>query len=193
MSQKQHVDFHRKIQLRKNLLRGKKQGVIYVPFIGDGDIATELYQSYKIHGADIDSQRTSTASKRLDRNIIKADCDKWPFPGIEDVFDVADFDAYSEPYKSFRSFWENANKANEMVLFFTDGHKQGLMRTGHWHKPDGSKEQIKDTNEKRKVFNFYFPKHILPWFQEHIKPYKIVKKQFYLRGMMLYWGAVIKK
>ena len=190
---KQHVDFYKKIQLRKTLLRGKKQGVIFVPFIGDGDIAAELYQGYEIYGADIEPERVKTASDRLKGDIRVTDCNKFPFADVEQEFNYADFDAYSEPYKSFRSFWQKANKSKEMVLFFTDGHKQGIIRGGHWHKPDGSKEQIKDTNEKRKVFNFYFPKHILPWFQEHIKPYKIVKKQFYLRGMMLYWGAVIKK
>ncbi len=189
--QKQHVDFHRKILLRKNLLH-IKQGVFYIPFIGDGDIAFELYRDAEIHGAYIDPARTAAAKKRLCGNIITANCDSWPFPDVDVAFDAADFDSYSEPYESFRSFWEEANKANKMTLFFTDGHKQGLMRTGHWHQPDGNKEYLENVNDRRKVFNFYFPKHIFPWFANYVKPYKVIKKQFYLRGMMLYWGAVIK-
>ena len=191
MSGKQHVDMHRKIMLRKNLLH-KKQGVFYVPFIGDGDISWELYREAEIYGADIDPARVNTAKGRLGGNIITSDCDKWPFPREEAVFDVADFDSYSEPYESFRSFWDKANKSKKLTLFFTDGHKQGIIRTGHWHKPNGTKEFIENTNDRRKAFNFYFPKYIFPWFQEYIKPYKVIKKQFYLRGMMLYWGAVIK-
>ena len=192
MTQRQHVDFHRKLMLRKNLLHAK-QGVFYVPFIGDGDISVELYKEAEIYGADIDPDRVATAIERVRGTVITADCNKWPFPDVDKTFDVADLDAYSETYLPFRMFWENANKADKMTLFFTDGHKQGIMRTGHYHKPNGDKQFIEAVNDRRKVFNFYFPKHILPWFIDYISPYKVKKKQFYLRGMMLYWGAVIER
>ena len=56
--QKQHVDYYKKILLRKNLLSYlSKEGDIYVPFIGDGDIAFDLYKYRKIYGADLDPER----------------------------------------------------------------------------------------------------------------------------------------
>ncbi|MBT9131241.1 MAG: hypothetical protein DDT41_01545 [candidate division WS2 bacterium] len=170
------------------------RGNIYVPFIGRADIAFQLYQSYQIYGADINPEYVEIARSRLKGEIIVADCNSWPFEGKNMVeYNIADFDAYSEPYESFRSFWVKANKANKILLFFTDGHKQGIIRTG-WHiKPDGEKEYITSINERRKRFNMYFSKYILPWFEEYVKPYKVMKKQFYLRRMMLYWGVVVEK
>ena len=79
-----------------------------------------------------------------------------------------------------------------MTLFFTDGHKQGIMRTEWAIYPDGHKEHLETVNERRALFNFYFLKVIMPWFTELVKPYKVRQKAFYLRGMMLYWGAVIE-
>lgn len=43
MGQKQHVDAFRKIALRRELLRYAVPGAAYVPFCGDGDIASQLY------------------------------------------------------------------------------------------------------------------------------------------------------
>ena len=190
--QKQHVDIHRKILLRKNLLH-TKQGVFYVPFIGDGDIAVKLYSNAEIYGADIDSDRVNTAQQRVKGDIRTADCYGWPFGDIDKVFDVADFDSYSEPYGSFRTYWEEAKKADTMTLFFTDGQKQSIFRTSTWINPNGEKIKFNSITEQRKVGNFYFPKFILPWLIDYIKPYTIKRKLFYLRGMMLYWGAVVEK
>ena len=65
--QKQHVDYHRKIALRKNLLEkaAELKGAFYIPFIGDGDIAFDLYQGHKLYGADIDVERVNIAKSRL--------------------------------------------------------------------------------------------------------------------------------
>jgi len=192
--QKQHVDYHRKTALRKRLLGSVSlaEYTMYVPFIGDGDIASDLYKEATIYGADIEWERVTTALERLPQaKIIRADCNRFPFPD-EGPFDMADFDAYSDPYEAFRSFWSVAKKADRLTLFFTDGHKQGIMRTGWVHYPDGRKEHIQPLNERRKLFNFYFPRIIMPWFTEYVKPYRITQKGFYLRGMMLYWGAVIE-
>jgi len=192
MQQKQHVDFYRKILLRKNLIKHAEPGLYYVPFIGDGDIAHQLYFGKQVYGADTDSKRIEIARARLSNATIRvADCNNFPFVDIDKPFALADFDAYSEPYISFRAFWWYANKTNRLVLLFTDGHKQGIMRTGHWHRPDGSKAYLETANDRRLVFNFYFQKHILPWFTGFVQPYKVVKTINYLRGMMLYWGAVI--
>jgi hypothetical protein len=193
-SGKQHVQMFRKIALRKKLLP-KTPVTIYVPFLGDGDIAVELYLKNKIYGADHDAARIQMARDRLPKDAILkvSDCDIWPFPGSIYVFDAADFDSYSEPYNSFKSFWQNANKADKLTLFFTDGHPRGILRKGNWTKPDGTYVRDLTLKEKRRIYNFYFKKHILPWFEEYIKPYKIVKKSLYTRHQMLYWGAIIRK
>jgi hypothetical protein len=62
---KQHVDLHRKLALRRALLRGCPAGAVYVPFIGDGDIAAELYADRMVYGADLDPNRSATARARL--------------------------------------------------------------------------------------------------------------------------------
>jgi len=194
---KQHVEFQRKIKLRKGLIEkaGKLTGAYYVPFIGDGDIAFELYQGNKIYGADIDSERVEVTKSRLkDAEIITADCDKFPFKGQKVMYSLADFDSYSYPYDSFRSFWKEAKFGSQCVLFFTDGQKQAIMRAGSYHTPDGKKVKAKTVSERRKIYNFYFNKVIVPWFEEYIKPWKVVVITKYLRGgSMCYWGAIIAR
>lgn len=194
-SGQQHVQLYRKSLLRKRLLRYATPGAAYVPFIGDGDLAAEHYLDRTVLGADLDSARVAFASSRLRGDIRVADCDSWPFPDVDLEISVADFDAYAEPYRSFRSFWGNAEKADRLVLFFTDGHKQGLMRTGHWHLPDGSKRYLNGPAEKRPVFHFYFAQHVWPWFVDFIEQdgYHVMDRMRYLRGMMLYWGAVVER
>ena len=186
---------YRKILLRRRLLQGFSDDcVIYVPFIGDGDIAVSLYSGMKIYGADIIGGRAETARDRLpSANIKRADCNFWPFPEVKEKFEIADFDAYSYPYASFVSFWMFAEKADEVALFFTDGTRQAIKRSGRWHKPNGKKEVVEDLAERRKLFNFYLPRFILPWFREFIEPYELVRISKYVRESMIYWGAVVKK
>jgi hypothetical protein len=184
---------YRKLKLRRTLLRFSEPGPAYVPFIGDGDIAAELYGGFSIFGADLDSQRIQAARERLAGATLRVwDCNAWPFPRATEPFTLADFDAYSEPYASFRSFWEQAPHAEKMVLFFTDGHRQGIVRSGSWTRPDGKKVRLETTNERRAIFNKYFGRYILPWFKEYVEPYEVKVVTKYLRGMQLYWGAVIE-
>jgi len=192
--QKQHVSFYRKVALRKKLLPKDGGGAAYIPFIGDGDLAAELYSGYKIYGADLDPARIATAKARILNGFMKvADCDSWPFGKVDEIFTLADFDAYNYPYASFKSWWANANKADQLTLFFTDGIRQAIKRSGTFKQPNGEVLHNLDIKEKRKAYNFYFKRYILPWFVEYIKPYKIKKKSFYLRGSTLYWGVVIEK
>lgn len=194
--QKQRVDIYRKLLLRRKLLALAVDGAAYVPFIGDGDIALELYAGkHKIYGADLDAQRVTTAKSRLPDNstIVVADCNGWPFTNEGAAFSVADFDSYSDPYASFRSFWNNASKADRLVLFFTDGHRQGIMRAGWYHSPDGNKEHVDNLARRRFIFNTYFPKFIKPWLIEYVKGWTISRVMFYTRHWMLYWGAVIER
>jgi len=192
---KQHVDISRKLKLRKQLMEkvGKLTGAFYIPFIGEGDIAVALYSKNKIYGADIDPAMAETARSRLpEANILTADCDELPFIDNKVTYSLADFDSYSYPYKSFRSFFKGAKLASQCVLIFTDGQRQAIIRTGHYRTPDGKKHHLKTVTEKRKAYNFYFNKIIVPWFEKYIKPYKVVYITKYLRaGSMCYWGAVI--
>jgi hypothetical protein len=193
-SGQQHVQMYRKVLLRKRLLRWAEPGAVYVPFIGDGDIAYELYNDRRIYGADLDPDRVRVAQARLsDAKVRIADCDVWTFPGLEDRISICDFDAYVDPYKGFRAFWaHHEDKADRMVMFFTDGRRQGLMRSGHWTKPDGTKVLL-DGPEKHPVFNAYLTRHVWPWFEAHIEPWVIVDRFRYLRAMMLYWGVVVER
>jgi hypothetical protein len=194
--QKQHVDYHRKIALRKNLLEkvAELKGAFYIPFIGDGDIAFDLYQGHKTYGADIDGERVSTAKSRLpDAEIIQADCDAFPFRGREIEYSLADFDAYAYPYKAFREFWKQAKITSPCVLFFTDGEKQAVVRSGHWIGPDGKKIFTKGLDARRVIFNKYWTGTVLPWFEEYIKPWQIVETAKYLRKDQFYWGAIIAR
>lgn len=195
MTQKQHVDYQRKIKLRQTLIEkaGILTGAYYIPFIGEGDIAVELYSSNKIYGADIEPAMVEKARSRLpDAEIIAADCDEYPFNKDIATIVLADFDAYSYPYDSFRSFFKGANIGSQCVLFFTDGQRQAIIRTGHYHRPDGEKIIAKTKTEKREAYNFYFNKIVLPWFKDYIKPWTIVYITKYLRkNFMCYWGAII--
>ena len=193
---KQHVQMFRKIALRRKIMELSEitSGNIFVPFIGDGDIASQMYPGFRVYGADLDPARVRMAEGRINGQAIVADCNYFPESFTnKGKYAAADFDAYSDPYKSFVSFWSKAEKEDKMFLFFTDGHRMGTIRTGWFHKPDGSKEKLETLKERRQVFNFYLPRYVMPWFEEFIKPYKIIHTKKYLRGMMIYWGAVIEK
>ena len=197
---KQHVQMHRKLKQRKTLLdalvklnEGKSMNA-YVPFIGDGDIANELYTDYGIYGADLDPERVATAKSRFPTADIRiADCDKWSFSDIDAEIDICDFDSYSNPYPSFTSFWaQHENKADRMMLMFTDGWKQSIYRSGTALNIDTMKTyQITDTNEKRKIGSKWY-KTAVDYVSKLIEPYHIVEIKYYTRdASMIYWGIVI--
>jgi hypothetical protein len=195
----QHVQMYRKALLRRSLIRFAVEGSCYAPFCGSGDLAA-IYaassQTIKVYAADLDPKRVETCQSRYPEFITKvADCDSWPFDGVQDEFSVADFDAYAHPYDSFRSFWANANKARRVVMFFTDAAQQAVKQTGTFVHPNGQTFRIEDMNERRKVFNFYMTKVVQPWFENAIGPeWKVEKYEHYLRlgaMRMLYWGAVV--
>lgn len=194
---KQHVDIQRKLKLRQQLLEkaGKLTGGCYIPFIGEGDIASAIYRDMYICGADIESAMVETAKSRLPgAQIITADCDDFPYKGTDIVYSLADFDSYSYPYDSFRSFFKGAKIASQCVLFFTDGQRQAIIRSGNYRTPDGQAKKLKTLKTKREAYNFYFNKIVLPWFKKYIKPWTIVYITKYLRSAsMCYWGAIIEK
>ena len=194
---KQHVDIQRKIKLRQMLIEkaGRLPGACYIPFIGEGDIAAALYSDKKIYGADTNKAMVKTAQDRLpNAEIIVADCDVYPFKKDIATFSLADFDSYSYPYDSFRSFFEGAKTGSQCVLIFTDGQRQAIIHTGHYRTPDGEKHSLKKITEKREAYNFYFNKTVIPWFKAYIEPWKVIYITKYLRGPnQMYWGAIIAK
>ena len=192
--QKQHEEMYRKLLMRRRLLVRAPEGAAYVPFIGDGDIAAELYTDRQVYGADLDPARCETAQERMPSACIKvADCDHWPFPDVDQLFAVADFDSYADPYGAFRAFWANALKTPAVVLYFTDGHRLEMTRRGNYIRPDGRHVRGLSLNESRRVFNSYFVTEALPYLVRHIAPWRVTAKAYYLRGQMLYWGAVVSR
>jgi hypothetical protein len=206
--QEQSVEGFRKVLLRRHLLRWLRntEGAFYVPFIGDGEIAAKLYRGRPIFGADLDPDRVANARRRLPRaTVIEADCDLWPFPNVETEggFILADFDSFSAPYASFRSFWANAPKGRRLVCVFTDGHRQGLNRTGWWNHPDGRKirlgheggPRMGDREKKLPIYGSYLTKHVWPWFDLKVKEagYHYLDRWRYQRDMMVYHGFAIER
>jgi len=182
--------------MRRRLLRSwPSAGAAYVPFIGDGDIAAELYTDRMVYGADIDAKRVDIAASRfVKKNIIVADCDQWPFPNERTQFALADFDAYTYPYHSFRAFWCSARKADQLTLYFTDTVKQSIKRTGLVHLPDGSSYELPALPSRRRseVYNSWFSRHVWPWFEDYVKPYRVLDRMRYLRQDTLYMGVVLR-
>lgn len=194
-TQKQHVDFFRKLLLRRRLCSSAGPGAAYVPFVGDGDLAVELYKERPIYGADIDPKRVETARGRLpDARIVLADCNSWPFPDVDDRFALADFDAYVNPYPSLEAFWRGANKMDGLVLFGTDGFRQRIKRERVLKSlPSGAEVSAAESGEWRAWHNFWWTRHVRPWIEALIKPYLIVTGHVYLRGDQSYWGLVVKR
>lgn len=200
--QEQNVLSFRKLLMRRHLLRWLRgrPGAFYVPFIGDGDIAVELYSDRMIYGADLDGERVEVAQGRIPGGDIRlADCDSWPFPDVDAPFALADFDAFSEPYASFRSFWKCATKADRIVVLFTDGHRQGIVRTGSFNHPSGAKTKLGegyngDRTVKMPYYGHYLSKHIWPWFDDLIaEEWRLLDRWRYQRSMMIYWGMAIER
>jgi hypothetical protein len=184
---------HRKVLLRRNLLKDTPPAIAYVPFIGDGDLAVELYAGWKIYGADIFEKRVETASKRLpEAQIVEADCDKsFPFAAVEEEFSMADFDAYANPYKALVQFWKGAQKAPRLILFGTDGLRQGIARN---KRPIQLPTAGVDKSQKwREQHNKWWAGYVFPFIAQTVAPYRIVREFHYLRKSMLYWGVEVSR
>ena len=194
---RQHVDYHRKYLLRKRMLRWAVDGAAYVPFIGDGDLAVDLYADRQIYGADLDIGRIEMAQSRLPTaEIVQADCDVWTFYGLTDEIAVADFDAYVDPYAGFRAFWKEAQKQDRLVIYFTDGRKQGMIRTGSMHFPDGTQKTYADADMEKIA---HLPLLLEPdgaavVHKSVVEPeWRILEEFRYLRKMMTYGGFAIER
>lgn len=199
---------HRKLAIRRSLMMvaGQKLdgAAAYVPFIGEGDLAAELYADRPVWGADIDAARVATAQARLENAaVVVHDCDRWPFPGVRGPFGIGDFDAYAYPYDSWRAFAGNAELGPVFVAFFTDGQRSTIQRNGIWRHPDGTKHKAvlegtvnsPDARVTRKVHAMWMARTIRPWWETEVEElgYQVLLTRGYTRRHMLYWGSVIEK
>jgi len=194
----QHKDLYRKILLRRQLLSASEPGPAYVPFIGDGDIAAELYTDRPIFGADLDPDRVATARARLpNAHIIVADCDGWPFLSVPTPrFAIADLDPYLNPYPALEAFLSHALGTQRVVIFGTDGFRQWIMRRhGLPTLPGGQGPEISDgitLSQSRPVYNFWWARHVLPYLTKRLRPFTITWSLHYQTNNMLYWGIVVE-
>lgn len=193
-AQRQHVLFFRKELQRKRMLRWAPPGPVYVPFIGDGDLAVKLYKDRPIYGADIDPKRVATAQSRLKGDIRVGDCDEWLFPDVKVKFAMADFDAYDHPYPAFEAFWQNAQKLDRLVMFFTDGHRQAILRLGIHVLPDGRTEYPAHVYEKQLRNYSYLTDYVWPYLEDFMGPqWKILERMRYARQTITYHALAIER
>ena len=190
---KQHVDFYRKLLLRKRLCSKAVDGAVYVPFVGDGDLAVALYADRPIYAADIDPKRVETARARLPHAEIRtADCNVWPFPDISEPFAIGDLDAYCNPYLALEAFWAHAQKTRRVVLFGTDGLKQLIARKQSVVQlPTGTCVPA-ETREWRAQHNVWAVKYVKPYLERTLTGGKLTIWAHYNRHWMVYWGIVVE-
>jgi hypothetical protein len=194
---KQHQDLYRKVLLRRRLLSASDPGPAYVPFCGEGDLAVELYPDRPIYAADLDAGRVATfQERRPDADVRVADCDGWPFAGVDVPFAVADLDAYSNPYKALAAFWSNARTTGRVVIFGTDGMRLATRQSRsriYASLPEGDIVEAASFGAKRDQWNKWWTTFVRPWIVELIAPASIVDESFYQRLHMLYWGIVVDR
>lgn len=164
-----------------------------MPYIGDGDIAVDVYKGRAIYGADIDMRRVETARKRLDGAIVvQANCNQFPFVGEKRSFSICDADAYGNPYLTVSTFWRDAEKDFPVVVFGTDGLRQHIKRGKVTIElPEGRKVDVPGL-AFRGQYNFWWSKFVLPYLEQLIAPHRVVESVSYLRKDMLYWGIVCR-
>lgn len=124
----------------------------------------------------------------------KQHVDLFRFADVDDAPPLAagDFDAYVEPYTAFRLAWSTATWASRVALFFTDGHRQGIKRSGTWLDPSGETRHDLPLTERRRLYHGLLARELLPWLTDYVAPFTIVRHFAYLRMDMVYWGAVIE-
>lgn len=190
--QKQHVQLFRKLRMRRRLVEEAIDGAAYVPYIGEGDIAAELYSERQVYGVDLQEKFLGVAKRRLNGRFVNGDCRDWHFSPEDGPFAIADFDSYGNPYESFASFWENASKARRVVMFFCDGRRMRIQRSKtEALLPAGERKDV-PTKVWRRQVSMWHRRYVLPWVEEVIAPYEIVQKVAFYRYLTLHWGCVVE-
>lgn len=198
----QHVDLFRKLRLRRELLADAEPGAAFVPFLGEGDIALELYRDREILGIELDDAIAVATSRRfvdagLSSKVITGDANVW-HPnawGPGHPFAVADLDAFSNPYHSLAALWTNGQLADRVVIFGTDGLRLGvkISTTKHLGPLPDAKIVRADMATRRRQFNNYWTAYVRPYLVDLVAPGQIVRELKYQRQHMLYWGIVVDR
>lgn len=157
-------------------------------------MAVALYHDRCIHAADIDPKRVATAKSRLpDATVIEADCNMWPFDGLDVEFAIADFDAYMNPYPSLEAFWRNARKKPRVVLIMTDGLRQSIARNRSTVELPEGRLIPATTVQFKAQYHMWLKRFVEPYVAGLIAPYRITRTLAYTRHHMLYWGVVAEQ
>ena len=195
-AQQQHVDLHRKLGLRRRALETAGPGAVYVPYVGDGDIAVEVYTDREVYAADNDPARVRTATGRLpDATAVEADVET-AAPDFGDLppLAVIDADAYAYPYDTIRHALTAYDLADTLTIFGTDGTGRAMNGASAFRLPDGTKIHPKSTTERRDAYNHRWTT-ITDWLTntaaEH--SYTLTATQKYKRGHMIYWTATLNR
>ena len=190
----QHSGFDKKKALRQTFMEHAEDGAVYVPFVGDGDLAKEFYLSRTIFAADLDSKRVKKAVEVLGSSarVVRRDCNRWPFKDSAETFAVADFDAYNNPYLSIAAFWASARKTKSLVMFGTDALRFCIKRQGKIPGPFPQLElQKAPRNEVAAYYDNWFDAHVLPWLRTlpGISISRSEHEYFGVEGMT-YWAVL---
>lgn len=198
----QHVDLWRKLALRRDLITRAPPGAAYVPFLGEGDIARELYTDRRIVGVELDPAIAARGAENLRAAqaerpdgwvplVITGDANTWHADAdAGEPFAIADLDSFNNPYLAFEAFWRNAPMTGTVVVFGTDALKMPmLLHRAIALLPSGTMEPSTDRGRHK----FWWSQHVRPYLERAVAPARIVADSKYLRAGMLYWGVVVER
>lgn len=208
---KQHVDLFRKIGIRRELLELVGPEAAYVPFLGEADIAVDLYADRRIVGIELDPDVARLAGDRLVAVatqpdgwrplIVTGNAETWHHDALSaSPFAVLDVDAFSNPYRALEVAWRNMtpedNLAPRVAIFGTDGMRLAIRRSkSRMLAPLPAGEPLlktDDINERRRQWNGWWA-IVLEYLTELVAPATIIETRKYVRDHMLYWGIVVDR
>lgn len=205
----QHVDLFRKIGLRRELLALVGAGGAYVPFLGEADIAAELYRGRYVLGVELDPDVARTAGARLAELdppgfVIVGDAEAWHVGADAGApYAVLDVDAFSNPYRSLEAAWrelvDRPNRtpglADRVAVFGTDGMRLAIRqsKSRYYSSPTTRKLSSGTISDKRRQWNNWWGGFVLPWLEQLFAGWTIVETRKYQRTHMVYWGVVLER
>lgn len=189
---KQSTEIERKLRLRHDLMEFAAEGAVYVPYIGEADIASQLWADRMIYGCDLEQKFLDVARTRLSNADLRvANAERYPFTDISEAITIADFDAYGNPYLALQSFWQAIpDHPQRMVIFGTDGLRSHFRGNALLVLPEGTKKPT-DLGTAREQYNYYWPRYIVPLLKRIVAPYTVIEQRHYFNKAIVYWGIVI--
>lgn len=170
------------------------EGAVYVPYIGEADIASQLWSDRMIYGCDLEQKFLDVADTRLSNSDLRvANAEHYPFTDISEAITIADFDAYGNPYLALQSFWQAIpDHPQRIVIYGTDGLRTNFRGNATVLLPEG-KKQPANLVTAREQYNYYWPRYIIPLLKKLVAPHTIIKEKHYTNKTMLYWGIVVDR